>query len=194
MLVPHLVPWSVVTGRAEAKCPCVSCLSIRDESPTACRRRHERATPPADPSRLRHLHQPRLAQGARHLDHHLGVGSQVVPRFGARLLCPPRAGMTISGTPRPQRPFPDRGTRSPTTRPEMEVPRRRVRRRQGVASLARRQHNDTVSWTSDAHSRGPVPFASDRCRTRNTNRLCAKSSRNAAPVGSPHADTEGARR
>ena len=48
--------------------------------------------------------------------------------------------------------------------------------------------------TSDSHSRGPVPSASDRCRTRNTNRLYAKSSRNAAPVGSPHTDTEGARR
>lgn len=42
----------------------------------------------------------------------------------------------ISSTPRPPRSCLDRGTRSPTTSPEMEALRRRVWREQGVVSLA----------------------------------------------------------
>jgi hypothetical protein len=44
--------------------------------------------------------------------------------------------MTLPGAPRPPRSSLDRGTRSPTTSPEMEALRRRVWREQGVASLA----------------------------------------------------------
>ncbi len=44
--------------------------------------------------------------------------------------------MTLPGTPRPPRSCLDRGTRSPTTSPEMEALRRHVWREQGVASLA----------------------------------------------------------
>lgn len=43
--------------------------------------------------------------------------------------------MTLPGSPRPPRSCLDRGTRSPTTSPEMEALRRRVWRYQGVASL-----------------------------------------------------------
>ncbi len=44
--------------------------------------------------------------------------------------------MTPYGAPRPPRSCLDRGTRSPTTTPEMEALRRRVWRDQGVASVA----------------------------------------------------------
>lgn len=44
--------------------------------------------------------------------------------------------MPLPGTPRPPRSCLDRGTRSPTTSPEMEAMRRQVWREQGVAALA----------------------------------------------------------
>ncbi len=44
--------------------------------------------------------------------------------------------MALPGSPRPPRSCLDRGSRSPTTSPEMEALRRRVWREQGVASLA----------------------------------------------------------
>ncbi len=44
--------------------------------------------------------------------------------------------MTPYGAPRPPRSCLDRGTRRPTTTPEMEALRRRVWRDQGVASLS----------------------------------------------------------
>ncbi len=44
--------------------------------------------------------------------------------------------MALPGAPRPPRSCLDRGTRSPTTSPEMEALRRRVWREQGVVSLA----------------------------------------------------------
>ena len=44
--------------------------------------------------------------------------------------------MTLPGSPRPPRSCLDRGSRSPTTGPEMEALRRRVWRDQGVVSLA----------------------------------------------------------
>jgi hypothetical protein len=50
--------------------------------------------------------------------------------------------MTLPGAPRPPRSSLDRGTRSPTTSPEMEALRRRVWREQGVASLAIDDIND----------------------------------------------------
>jgi hypothetical protein len=44
--------------------------------------------------------------------------------------------MTLPGSPAPPRSSLNRGTRSPTTTPEMEALRRRVWQQQGVASLA----------------------------------------------------------
>lgn len=44
--------------------------------------------------------------------------------------------MILPGAPHPPRSCLDRGTRSPTTSPEMEALRRRVWREQGVVSLA----------------------------------------------------------
>ena len=44
--------------------------------------------------------------------------------------------MTLPGSPTPPRSSLNRGTRSPTTTPEMEALRRRVWQQQGVASLA----------------------------------------------------------
>lgn len=43
--------------------------------------------------------------------------------------------MTLLGSPRPPRSSLDRGTRSATTTPEMEILRRRVWQQQGVVSL-----------------------------------------------------------
>ena len=44
--------------------------------------------------------------------------------------------MTLPGSPAPPRSSLNRGTRSPTTTPEMEALRRRVWQQQGVVSLA----------------------------------------------------------
>lgn len=44
--------------------------------------------------------------------------------------------MVLHGAPRPPRSCLDRGTRGPTTTPEMDAMRRRAWRDQGVASLA----------------------------------------------------------
>ena len=44
--------------------------------------------------------------------------------------------MTLPGSPAPPRSSLNRGTRSPTTTPEIEALRRRVWQQQGVASLA----------------------------------------------------------
>lgn len=48
---------------------------------------------------------------------------------------PPQGSRHIPGAPLPPRSCLDRGTRSPTTTPEMEALRRRVWRDQGVVSL-----------------------------------------------------------
>jgi hypothetical protein len=44
--------------------------------------------------------------------------------------------MTLHGAPQPPRSCLDRGTRSPTTTPELDAMRRRVWRDQGVVSIA----------------------------------------------------------
>ena len=48
---------------------------------------------------------------------------------------PPQGAGTLPGAPLPPRSCLDRGTRSPTTTPEMEMLRRRVWQQQGVVSL-----------------------------------------------------------
>jgi len=48
---------------------------------------------------------------------------------------PPQGAGTLPGAPQPPRSCLDRGTRSPTTTPEMEMLRRRVWQQQGVVSL-----------------------------------------------------------
>lgn len=50
--------------------------------------------------------------------------------------------MTLPGAPRPPRSSLDRGSRTPTTSPEMEALRRRVWRDQGVVSLHLEDIND----------------------------------------------------
>jgi hypothetical protein len=56
--------------------------------------------------------------------------------------------MTLPGAPRPPRSSLDRGTRSATTTPEMEMLRRRVWQQQGVVSL----HLDDITdpWLRQA--------------------------------------------
>ena len=48
---------------------------------------------------------------------------------------PSQGTATLPGSPQPPRSSLDRGTRSPTTTPEMEALRRRVWQQQGVVSL-----------------------------------------------------------
>jgi hypothetical protein len=69
--------------------------------------------------------------------------------------------VTLPGAPRQPRSCLDRGTRSPTTTPEMKALRRRVWRDQGVASLSVEDIADPLA-APGGHERGHAALGAAR--------------------------------